>query len=138
MTDMFGMSDVVNFTSGDVDGSDILDFTSYGVNNADVGTTNYDVANDEVNVVTFDASDFDADTTFGNLNADDIRDAIGSTVDNGRVDSIVMVENNSSTGAGEYKVFDINSSNNDDSYTVDMVGVLDFGESLALVDGNIA
>ena len=138
MTDKFGMSDVVNFTSGDVNGSDILDFTSYGVNGAEVGTANYSVANDEVNVVTFDASDFDAGTTFGNLSADDIRDAIGSTVDNGRVDSIVMVENNSGTGAGEYKVFDINSSSNDNSYTVEMIGVLDFGESLALVDGNIA
>ncbi|MFG6176674.1 DUF4214 domain-containing protein [Halomonas sp. THAF12] len=138
LQDNFGSDDIVNFTSGDdtVANRDILDFTSYGVNNGTVGSNDYDVANDEVNVVTFAASDFDADTNFGNLNADDIRDAIGSTVDNGRVDSIIMVEH--ANNAGQYKVFDLNSANNSTDYTVDLVGTLDFGESQALADANIA
>ncbi|MGP5712877.1 hypothetical protein ACTXPD_12795, partial [Vreelandella alkaliphila] len=135
LVDQFGNNDIVNFTVGDVNGHDILDFTSYGVNRATVGSNDYNVANDEVNLVSFNAADFDADTTFGNLNADDIRDAIGNTVDNGRVDSIVMVE---SGNKGMYKVFDINSANDSTSYTVELVGTLDFGDSLALVDTNIA
>lgn len=135
LVDQFGNNDIVNFTVGDVNGHDILDFTSYGVNRATVGSNDYNVANDEVNLVSFNAADFDADTTFANLNADDIRDAIGNTVDNGRVDSIVMVE---SGNKGMYKVFDINSANDSTSYTVELVGTLDFGDSLALVDANIA
>jgi|GEM_PF-1631882 hypothetical protein len=135
LVDQFGNNDIVNFTVGDVNGYDILDFTSYGVNRATVGSNDYNVANDEVNLVSFNAADFDADTTFGNLNADDIRDAIGNTVDNGRVDSIVMVE---SGNKGMYKVFDINSANDSTSYTVELVGSLDFGASLALADANIA
>ncbi|MBB3142876.1 DUF4214 domain-containing protein [Halomonas organivorans] len=138
LQDSFGNDDIVNFTSGDdtVANRDILDFTSYGVNNGTVGSNDYDVANDEVNVVTFAASDFDAETTFANLSADDIRDAIGSTVDNGRVDSIIMVEH--ANNAGQYKVFDLNSANDSTDYTVDLVGTLDFGESQALADANIA
>ncbi|WP_372372833.1 DUF4214 domain-containing protein [Vreelandella venusta] len=135
LVDQFGNNDIVNFTVGDGNGHDILDFTSYGVNRATVGSNDYNVANDEVNLVSFNAADFDADTTFANLNADDIRDAIGNTVDNGRVDSIVMVE---SGNKGMYKVFDINSANDSTSYTVELVGTLDFGDSLALVDANIA
>jgi hypothetical protein len=135
LVEKFGNNDIVNFTVGDGNGHDILDFTSYGIRGGEVGSTDYNVANDEVNLVSFNAADFDADTTFANLNADDIRDAIGNTVDNGRVDSIVMVE---SGNKGMYKVFDINSANDSTSYTVELVGTLDFGDSLALVDANIA
>ena len=46
-----------------------------------------------------------------------------------------MVE---SGNKGMYKVFDINSANDSTSYTVELVGTLDFGDSLALVDANIA
>lgn len=133
LSDNFGRDAVVNFAAGEGNDRDILDFNSYDVRNGVVGN-DLDVDNNEVNVVSFGDHDFGSGVTFGNLSASNVQSAI-SGVEESRVDSIVMVENGDS---GVYKVFDVNSSSNSTDATVDMVGTLDFGESQAFVDANIA
>ncbi|MDN3524167.1 DUF4214 domain-containing protein [Halomonas sabkhae] len=133
LSDSFGRDAVVNFTAGEGAGHDILDFTSYAVNNGTVGN-DLDVDNNEVNVLDFAAGDYGNGVSFANLSAQDVQGAI-SGVENGRVDSIVMVENGDS---GVYKAFDVNSTANSTDATATMIGTLDFGASQDFVDANIA
>lgn len=138
----FGRDSVVDFTVGDdtVAGRDILDFSSYGIQNGTVETAGGYTAdagdNDQVNVIDFAAGEFAReDVNFGNLNAGDVKAAIGEQAAEGQVDSIFMVE---AGDTGTYKVFDINSADKSTDFTVDLVGVVDFGESQVFDNANIA
>lgn len=140
----FDKNSIVNFTAGedDVAGFDILDFTSYKVNGNttvehDAGYTANAGDNNQVNVTEFAASDFArSGINWGNLNAADVKTAIGQNADNGALNSIIMVEHANNDGL--YKTFHVNSANNSTDFTVDLVGVLDFGETQEFADNNIA
>ena len=60
------------------------------------------------------------------LNVANITDLVGSTYSH-----IVMVEND--LNDGEYKVFEVTATNNDEFTGVDLIGVVDFGDTLANV-----
>ncbi|TMU17988.1 hypothetical protein E0L35_19620 [Halomonas sp. ATBC28] len=135
---VFDRNSIVNFESDSADaGYDILDFTSILGGAADFDGS---IANDDqaVDVETYAAGNYDRDgVTWANLNAADIAaDYAGTSTAAGDTDSVLLVQDGG--GTGQYKAFHLSSAANSEDFNVELLGILDFGETQTFDAANFA
>lgn len=135
---VFDRDSIVNFESGDATntGYDILDFTSLlgGASNFAGGV----VDNRGIEIDTYAGADYARDgVNWVNLNAADVaarfEDQASTTV---ATDSVLLVQDGGATG--QYKAFHLSSSANSDDFDVNLLGILDFGETQTFDAANFA
>ncbi len=146
----FGNDKIVNFTAAGAANSDLLDFTSW-LNDAVVAApanavrvaTAVDadsvIVGNEVAINDFAGMTFAVGVTFANMTDAQVLAAVNAAYDVGNTPdlvgnvqhSLVFIEN--SNNAGEYKVYEVTSSNTagPDFTAATLVGSLDFGDSVA-------
>lgn len=137
---VFDRNSIVNFESGDEatnTGYDILDFTSILGGSASLGASI--AATDQAVVVeNYTAGNYDRDgVTWANLNAADVAaDYAGESTAAGDTDSVLLVQDGG--GTGQYKAFHLSSAANSEDFNVELLGILDFGETQTFDAANFA
>lgn len=138
----FGRNTIVNFdhTAPErINGGDYLDFTAYMANGAITATTG-NAGGNQVSTISFeslqggDPADLSVNAQMGNVSAADLAGALaGNYTFTGQ--NVFLIENDNATdafdNAGEYLVVATNGT------SVQIVGTLDFGESITLNDANL-
>ena len=134
---VFDRNSIVNFESGDEatnTGYDILDFTSYLDGAANFAGNLQD--NRGIVVQDFAASDYASGVTWGSLSASDVAARFEDQANtNAGTNNILLVEAGNS---GQYKAFHLNSSADSNDYNVELLGILDFGETQTFDAANFA
>lgn len=146
----FGNDKIVNFTAAGAANSDLLDFTAWlndatqvaPANAARVATAvdaDTVIVGNEVAVTTFAGLTFGVGVTFANMTDAQVLAAVNAAYDVGTTaglvgsvqHSLVLVENLAGN-PGEYKVYEVTSSNTagSDFTAATLVGSLDFGDSV--------
>ncbi|MBT2787214.1 MULTISPECIES: hypothetical protein [unclassified Halomonas] len=136
---VFDRNSIVNFESGDEatnTGYDILDFTSLlgGASNFAGGV----VDNRGIEIDTYAGATYARDgVNWVNLNAADVaarfEDQASTTA---ATESVLLVQDGG--GTGQYKAFHLSSSANSDDFNVNLLGILDFGETQTFDAANFA
>ena len=96
-------------------------------------------ANDQAVVVDdYTASNYSRDgVTWANLNAADVAaDYAGTSTANVDTDSVLLVQD--AAGTGQYKAFHLSSAANSEDFNVELLGILDFGETQTFDAANFA
>lgn len=137
LEDNFGRNSIVNFESGDAaanTGYDILDFTSYLDGAANFAGSLQD--NRGVVVEDFAAGDYTNGVSWGSLSASDVANRLEDTASTtAATNNILLVE---AGDTGQYKAFHLNSSADSNDYNVELLGILDFGETQTFDAANFA
>lgn len=137
LEDNFGRNSIVNFESGDAaanTGYDILDFTSYLNGAANFAGDLQD--NRGVVVQDFAASDYASGVSWGSLSANDVAARFEDQASTAAgTNNILLVE---AGDTGQYKAFHLNSSEDSNDYNVELLGILDFGETQTFDAANFA
>lgn len=146
----FGNDKIVNFTAAGAANSDLLDFTAWlndvtqtapanAVRVATAVDADSIIVGNEVAINDFAGMTFAVGVTFANMTDAQVLAAVNAAYDTGTTGglvgnvqhSLVFIEN--SANAGEYKVYEVTSSNTagSDFTAATLVGSLDFGDSVA-------
>ena len=146
----FGNDKIVNFTATGAANSDLLDFTAWlndatqtapanAVRVATAVDADSIIVGNEVAINDFTGLGFGVGVTFANMTDAQVLAAVNAAYDVGNTGglvgnvqhSLVFIEN--SANAGEYKVYEVTSSNTagTDFTAATLVGSLDFGDSIA-------
>ncbi|MCA8866656.1 MULTISPECIES: DUF4214 domain-containing protein [unclassified Halomonas] len=135
---VFDRNSIVNFESDSADaGFDILDFTSILGGAADFDGS---IAADDqaVDVITYAAGDYARDgVTWANLSAADIAasfEGLSSAAED--TNGVLLVQDGAETG--QYKAFSLASTADSDDFSVQLLGILDFGETQTFDAANFA
>lgn len=137
---VFNRNSIVNFESGDetTPGYDILDFTSIL---GGAAAFQADIAKDDqaVDFETYAADSYARDgVNWVNLNAADVaaRFEGESTNTDVATDSILLVQDGG--GTGQYKTFHLSSAADSEDFNVNLLGIMDFGETQNFDAANFA
>lgn len=137
---VFDRNSIVNFESDSADaGYDILDFTSLFANEQSgrFGTGIGVDDNRGIVVEDYTGGYARADVNWVNLNEADVaarfEDQASTTV---ATDSVLLVQDGGTTG--QYKAFHLSSAANSDDFNVELLGILDFGETQTFDAANFA
>lgn len=137
---VFDRNSIVNFESDSADaGYDILDFTSLFANEQSgrFGTGIGVDDNRGIVVEDYTGGYARADVNWVNLNEADVaarfEDPASTTV---ATDSVLLVQDGGTTG--QYKAFHLSSAANSDDFNVELLGILDFGETQTFDAANFA
>lgn len=140
---VFDRNSIVNFESGDATtpGYDILDFTSFF--NGHSAEYNVGYANGRnVEVENYGDGSYARDgVNWANLNAADVaarfnEDANVTASTTTATNSILLVQDGG--GTGQYKAFHLSSAANSEDFNVNLLGIMDFGETQTFDAANFA